>query len=225
MAEAGFTVLTVCTGNVNRSALAASLLTAWSQWYLPANVAARVRVESAGLGAPVGSPMGARTLAIAERLGVEGSTHRARQITEAQVRAADLVLVSSTRQRGLVLEMVPAALRSTFTIREAGRIVAGLPRRAPATVEDLRAVVAMMADNRHALRVDASDDIVDPQGKDDAAFLEMAHQEVPALARVAAALFAMPDGEVRAYIEAVELPDAHGGRAEGVDTARGRRRA
>ena len=60
-----FTVLVVCTGNLNRSALGGALLRTWAGWYLPAPLAARVRVASAGLAAPVGSHMRSRTRAIA----------------------------------------------------------------------------------------------------------------------------------------------------------------
>ena len=94
-----FTVLVVCTGNVNRSALGAVLLDTWSGWYLPAAIRDRVRIGSAGLRAPTGSSMGPRAQVIAEALGADGSRHRAVQITDDAIRAADLVLVSSARQR------------------------------------------------------------------------------------------------------------------------------
>jgi protein-tyrosine phosphatase len=198
-----FTVLVVCTGNVNRSALGAVLLETWAQWYLPEPIAERVRVTSAGLGAPVGRPMGRRSKAIAETLGADGSGHRAVQITEGAIRAADLVLVSSTEQRDSVLGLVPAALRSTFTIREAGSIAGatpGLP--APNSVEELRERVAAIAGNRSVAVGDQ--DIIDPQGKDDEAYRLMARQEVPPLARIAGALLGMPSGEVAAYDAAAD---------------------
>ena len=94
-----FTVLVVCTGNVNRSALGAVLLDTWSGWYLPPAIRDRVRIGSAGLRAPAGSSMGPRAQVIAEALGADGSRHRAVQITDDAIRAADLVLVSSARQR------------------------------------------------------------------------------------------------------------------------------
>jgi low molecular weight protein-tyrosine phosphatase len=77
-----FTVLVVCTGNLNRSALAAALLRTWAGWYLAPDVAQDVRVISAGLGAPAGRPMRTKTRVIAESLGADGSEHRATQITE-----------------------------------------------------------------------------------------------------------------------------------------------
>lgn len=204
MQQDSFNVLVVCTGNLNRSALGAALLRTWAGWYLPAPLAAQLHVTSAGLAAPVGDPMRRRTRAIAEALGAEASDHRAVQITEDAIRAADLVLVAEAGQRDKVLGFVPGALRSTFTIREAGAIAAALPESSsPTSIADLRARLAEIGANR-ALANAAETDIVDPQGKDDDAYRAMAREEVPALARLAAVLFGMPATEVVAYDEAVE---------------------
>ncbi|MFD4421629.1 hypothetical protein ACFWN7_09020 [Agromyces sp. NPDC058484] len=213
-----FTVLVVCTGNVNRSALGAVLLERWAGWYLPAPVAAQVRVTSAGLGAPVGAKMSRRSRAIAEALGTDGSAHRAAQITERAIRAADLVLVSSSDQRDEVLRLVPAVLRSTFTIREAGRIADSLTERsAPDSVDEMRALVTSIAEKR-SVRSTAhgDDDIIDPQGKGDEAFRLMVRQEVPPLARVAQSLFGMPPAEVAAYDAAAEAAEFSFGGAQRV---------
>jgi protein-tyrosine phosphatase len=205
-ADGDFTVLVVCTGNVNRSALGQVLLDTWTDWYLPADAARRVSITSAGLRAPEGSAMGRRSRTIAEALGADGSAHRARQISEAAIRNADLVLVSSARQRDDVLGLVPGALRSTFTIREAGRIASLLDTSiAPTTTEEMRARVAKLAENRAmAPATGDRDDIVDPQGRDDDAYRLMARQEVPALTAIAGLLFGMPKAEAAAYEEAVE---------------------
>jgi protein-tyrosine phosphatase len=202
-----FTVLVVCRGNINRSALGAALLQTWAGWYLPAEVATSVRVTSAGLGAPVGAPMGRRALAIAEALGADGKLHRAVQITEPLIRGADLVLVSSGRQRDHVLGLVPGALRSTFTMREAGRILGDLsawPAPPPASVDELRARVRTVAENRSPAPAPGGDDIIDPQGKDEAAFRLMVEQELPALTRIAGGLFGMPAAEIAAYDAAAQ---------------------
>ncbi len=203
-----FRVLVVCTGNVNRSALGAALLESWAASHLDASLAERVSVGSAGIGAPVGAPMGPRTLAIAQALGVDGSRHRAVQVTDEAIRRADLVLASSVRQRDRLLADVPGALRSTFTIREAGRLAELMPPRpAPGSVQEMRDRVAELARNR-ALAT-AGGDIIDPQGKDDAAFRQMAREEVPPLARLARVLLGMPPGdvaEVEAAVEAAGFP-------------------
>lgn len=227
-----FTVLVVCTGNVNRSALGATLLERWAEWYLPEPLAAGVRVRSAGLGAPVGRPMGRRARVIAEALGADGTRHRAVQITEQAIRGADLVLVASARQRDDVLGQVPGALHTTFTIREAGHIAASLPDLpAPDSVAALRARVDAIARNRASSRK-GDEDIIDPQGKDDEAYRLMARQEVPALARIARTLFGMPPGEVVAYDAVAEAAafaftndDAPGSSAHSAIRPRGRREA
>ena len=209
-------MLVVCQGNVNRSALGAVLLERWVDWYLQPTLRAQVEVTSAGLRAPVGRRMGSRAKVIAEALGADGSGHRASQITEEVIRAADLVLVSSTGQRASVLEYVPGKVRSTFTMREAGRIAATLPAMAaPNTVDELRQRVASLAENRGVPgEGSGGDDIVDPEGKDDEAYREMTRQQVPPLARLAQLLFGMPEGEVGAYDAAAEAAEfAFGGEA------------
>jgi protein-tyrosine phosphatase len=198
-----FTVLVVCTGNVNRSALGAALLSTWTGWYLSEERASEVRITSAGLRAPVGNRMGRRSRVIADALGASSSGHRATQITEAAVRAADLVLVSSVDQRDAVLGLVPGALRTTFTIREAGSIAESLPRHPePESPAEMRERVALLAGHRTAATADA--DIIDPQGLDDEAYRLMVRQEVPPLASIAGLLFGMPPAEMRAYADAAE---------------------
>lgn len=205
MSSDPFTVLVVCTGNLNRSALGAALLRTWADWYLAPDVAHDVRVISAGLGAPVGRPMRTRTRVIAESLGADGSEHRATQITEEAVRSADLVLVASRDQVDSVLGLVPAALRTTFTIREAGRIAEGMSAAsAPGSIDELRSRVAALGEHRAPpVAGSGGDDIVDPQGKGEDAYVLMAQQEVPALTRLATLLLGMPPGEVHAYDAAV----------------------
>ncbi|GAA1058093.1 low molecular weight phosphatase family protein [Agromyces luteolus] len=203
-----FRVLVVCTGNINRSALAAALLRTWVDRYLPTDAAARVVVTSAGLAAPVGRPMRSRTRAITERLGADGRAHRATQVDERVIGGADLVLTADVAHRDGVLGMVPSMLRSTFTIREAGGIAAGLgPAPAPASVDELRSRVAAFG-RRRAFGVDDDGDITDPQGRDDDAYRAMAREEVPPLASIAATLFGMPPADVHSLRATVEDPDA-----------------
>ena len=202
-----FTVMAVCGGNIHRSALAAALLERWRTWYLSPALAAQVAITSAGFVAPEGAPMGAQAQRIARAFAADRSMHRASRISDGAIAEASLVLVSTVRQRDEVLQREPTALRKTFTMREAGRIAVSLgPRDAPRSVDDLAAVVGAMADRRHAS--DGSDDIIDPQGRDDEAYLQMASEEIPPLARLAGVLFGMPEVEVAAYIDAAESPEA-----------------
>ena len=71
MSVAVFRILVICTGNIHRSPLAAALLETWAAWYLPAGLAAEIRVRSAGLAAAAGSPMSERVQRIAGEFGAE----------------------------------------------------------------------------------------------------------------------------------------------------------
>ncbi|WP_404430596.1 hypothetical protein LG299_12210 [Microbacterium lacus] len=201
-----FTVLTVCTGNIHRSPLAADLLRTWAEWYLPQEVAASIVVESAGTGAPVGRSMGRTASRIAQALGAEPAEHRARQLADDMIERADLVLVAATHHRDDVLARVPRALRKVFTVREAGRIAelllpdagAGVAVRAGAAVTQMRARVAAFSDNRAAGGTGV-DDIIDPHGLGTDAYLQMTIEAVEPLTALAGVLFGMPQVEVDAY--------------------------
>ena len=205
-----FVILCVCAGNIHRSALAEALLETWAGWYLPPDSSARVRVDSAGLIAEQGVPMGDRARTIASALGAEDRPRTATPLTDALVASADIVLTATRKQADEVVQRVPSALRTTFTMREAGRAARSFNQRASnaaSTPRDLRAVVAELADLRHAGAPD-DDDVIDPQGRDDDAYLLMTQQEVPALAEVAVALFGMSPADRAAYAEAASDPAA-----------------
>jgi protein-tyrosine phosphatase len=207
MAET-FTVLTVCTGNVHRSALASDLLATWASWYLPATLRERVVVGSAGTRAPVGEPMGGMTCRVAAALAADDRGHRARALTDVLISEADLVLAATRAHRDEVVRRMPRAMRRTFTIREAARIATLFPGGQPASLDDLAAVVGRMAE----LRVDAApalasdDDVVDPQGKGTAGMDDMVREEVPALAQLAITLWGMPRGDAAEYVRVSAAP-------------------
>jgi protein-tyrosine phosphatase len=204
-----FSILAVCTGNVHRSALAATLLQGWARWYLPEDLAARVEVRSAGLAAPAGAPMGRRVQAAATALGVDGALHRATVIDDRMIASANLVLVASRRQRDHVLARVPGALRRTFTMREAGRIAAASAEACvPHTVEELTETVADLARRRSLHARGAEDDIVDPQGRGEEVYEVMLTEVVTSMAQLAQRLFGMPRPEVAAYVRAASNPRA-----------------
>ena len=127
----GFTILTVCTGNICRSPLAERLL---------ANALAdlpQVRVSSAGTHAVVGHAMDEAAQLVALRLGVsDPGRHVARQLTAAMLAESDLVLALSRDNRRFIVELNPRVARRVFTLREFGRLASAT------TDDDLRAEIA-----------------------------------------------------------------------------------
>lgn len=113
-------ILTVCTGNVCRSPLAETLL------------ATRladldVRVSSAGTYGLQGESMTDDTKRLAAQLDADPAlvdAHRASYLTEAHLASPDLILAMSREHRRRIVELSPARLRSTLTVREFARLAA-----------------------------------------------------------------------------------------------------
>lgn len=189
--EGEFRVLTVCTGNICRSPLAETLLRMVLQ-RLP------ISVESAGTHALVGEPMTEQNQRISIDLGVtDGAQHRARQLTAEHIRDADLVLALSREHRKSVVEMLPKASRTTFTLREFARLADALASSgldSPDLVDAgarMRAVVREAAQSRGTVLAPSNpedDDVVDPYRQSDAVYAESADQLVPAVNATAALL-------------------------------------
>ena len=95
-------ILIVCVGNICRSPTAEYLF----RHHLSA---AGASIESAGLGALVGKPMDPLALQILSEHGVDGSAHRARQITAAMLRDADLVMAMEREHVARLMRLAPEA--------------------------------------------------------------------------------------------------------------------
>lgn len=116
-------ILMVCTGNICRSPLAAQVLSARLS-------SLGVHVSSAGTRAPAGRTMTpeARSLAAARGVTVdESQQHLSRLLTSDLLRPAHLILAMSREHRRVIVEMEPAQLRRTFTIREFARLANDVP--------------------------------------------------------------------------------------------------
>jgi len=183
-AAGSFTVLTVCTGNICRSPLAAALLRI-ALADLP------TRVHSAGTRALVGLGMPDASLRIAARLGVpDAAAHRARQLRTEWVQDADLILALDREHRRGVVELLPRASRRAFTVREFARFAAAVT-----DVElDTGAGVTTADRMRHAVEAAAQvrgtlpplprpedDDVVDPYRRSFEVYQESSDQLVPAI--------------------------------------------
>lgn len=163
-------ILTVCTGNVCRSPLAATLLATRL-----ADLG--VEVTSAGTYGLQGESMTEDTKKLAAQLDVRPDlveAHRATYLTEAHLSSPDLILAMSREHRRRIVELSPARLRSTLTVREFARLAVGVTdaeivEGADAGGDDdsrrLRAAIAVVIGMRGMTPPPADlvdDDVVDP---------------------------------------------------------------
>jgi protein-tyrosine phosphatase len=187
-----FRVLAVCTGNICRSPAVERLLAiGLGAAYRGAPVGAlapAIEVGSAGVGAVVGAPMTAPMAELVAGVGGVTAGFAARQLTEAHVREADLVIALTRRHRAAVVELVPSAVRRTFTLRELGRLAtlvdpAALPGAGATTADRLAALVPLAGAARpSAGPVSAGDDdVVDPYRGDDVLYQRSFGQLFPAV--------------------------------------------
>ena len=104
----------VCIGNICRSPTAEFLL----REHLQRSDAPPldVQVASAGLSAMVGHPMEATAAQVMREHGVDGASHRARQLTPTMLRDSDLVLVMEKSHVVAVGRMAPEASDKVFLL-------------------------------------------------------------------------------------------------------------
>jgi protein-tyrosine phosphatase len=101
-------LLVVCLGNICRSPMAQVVLQhelgdGWS-------------VESAGMGALVGEPAAPEALRALERIGLNATAHRARQLTSELLREAELVFVMEQAQKIELEKAYPWACGRIFRL-------------------------------------------------------------------------------------------------------------
>jgi protein-tyrosine phosphatase len=185
-------ILTVCTGNVCRSPLAEQLLRARLR---PLDVA----VSSAGTKGLVDRPMEPDAAHLAAQLGIDladSAAHRARWLSEKELRTPDLVLALTREHRRDVVELSPAVIRSVFTAREFERLSRGVPddelhATADAAGADpharLRAVLDLLGSRRGQLEQPADpadDDVIDPYRRSWETYQRSAAELLPAIGEI-----------------------------------------
>jgi protein-tyrosine phosphatase len=163
----------VCTGNIGRSPMMERL----GRHQLRAlGVDSGWSVTSAGTWATSGHPMEPFAEQVLAERGVDVSDFRATLLTAELLTSADLVLTATRDHRSQAVNMVPGAVRRTFTLLELERIVrAAGPAPDPAAVatgasptDRSRAAVVWATQMRGAVpRPDAAadDDVPDPLGE------------------------------------------------------------
>ena len=158
ISEDVFVILTVCTGNVCRSPAVERLLSS--------KLGPSVQVRSAGTHALVGHPISEPMAALLRNAGIEESPFEARRLSEQLLKDANLVLPLTRAQRSLVVELWPAAVRRSFTLREFARLLSCVdPSTLPSGLlaERLRAAIPLAAAERGRARTSPDDDdVVDP---------------------------------------------------------------
>jgi protein-tyrosine phosphatase len=107
--------------------------------------------------------------------GCPATGFRARQLTDDLVRAANLVLTATREHRSAVVDLLPAAVRRTFTLREFARLLAGadLGSLPGSTALRLTSAIAYALTQRGRVQASSEDDgVVDPFGAPDSVYAE-----------------------------------------------------
>lgn len=102
-------ILIVCVGNVCRSPIAEAVLR-------DRLVNRAIVVESAGLAALSGDPIDPLAEAVLAEHGLSGKDHVARQVNQAMIDAADLVLVMEKAHADVIRAFAPSAQSRTFLL-------------------------------------------------------------------------------------------------------------
>lgn len=169
-------ILIVCTGNICRSpfiqrVLDQALASHWGEGV--------IEVRSAGVRGLHQQPMEPHALERLRQRGLAAPGFHSRHIEEAHIDTADLVLTATREHRAAVLQLRPAALRRTLTLREFGGLATGLPpedlpRTADPTVW-LREVTPALW-RRRGTSATGQIDIDDPYTRGEEAYDLMARQ-------------------------------------------------
>ncbi|WP_049897629.1 low molecular weight phosphatase family protein [Nesterenkonia massiliensis] len=176
--EQGFTVLAVCTGNVCRSPLTERLL----QHALDDIAPGQFSISSAGTLGLTGQSVEPQIAEIAAEQGVSLSGFTARELTPDLILQAHLILTMERDHRSRIVQLVPAALRRTFTLREFARILPHVPPETSAQpAQRWHSLVAMAQRHRRPPESPELDDVIDPYGCSDKVYEDMTAQLVPAV--------------------------------------------
>ena len=162
-----FRVLTVCTGNICRSPVAARLLTVGLATRLPAAEATRVRISSAGTAAVVGAPIDRLAEHTLISRGVPVVPHKGRQLEERDLVNSDLILAMTPSHARQCIRLNSECAPRVHTLRGAGLLLTGQRAAGPSAMDVVargRAVVNHLAAQKAALPAEADLEVADPVG-------------------------------------------------------------
>ena len=157
----------LCTGNAARSVMAGVMLQARGD---------AVRVSTAGTHVIEHQPMSIRTRAALGAVGLAVPDHRSRQLTDAQIDGADLVVAMAAEHVHFVRRRHPAGAPHTATLRY--------------LAQHLPAGPAPLADRVAAMQLEAVDpgvqgDVIDPAGGDEEDYVSCAQELTELMAALA----------------------------------------
>ena len=184
-----FSVLHVCMGNICRSPMAEHMLTMSFARRLGAtddtDLGSLLYSHSAGTGGwHAGEKMNPPAAREIKRRGGDASAFEARKLRSDHIDAADLILTATADQHEYVLALRPDAAARSFVLAEFGRLLAAIPEdalpEAGTTPEAVYARGVALVAAADAARAGAeslpTDDLDDPWGRGDAAFVRIADE-------------------------------------------------
>jgi protein-tyrosine-phosphatase len=149
-------VLTLCTGNAARSVMAGAMLASEA-----------IRVQTAGTHVVEGQPMSRRTRDALAAVGLSADGHRSHQLSDRDVAGADLIVAMAGEHVAFIRRRYPEASAKTASIK---RLVRDLPP-GPSPLSERVATLAL-AD----LPVELWEDVEDPAGGEDEAYVSCANE-------------------------------------------------
>ena len=155
------TLLFICTGNLCRSPMAATVARK-----VLAGRAKAVNVISAGLLRP-GEPATDEAVKVMWRRGLDLSTHRSRRVGDALVPAPDLIVGMARQHARAVIDVIPGLFPRTFTLKDfVARARSEGPRRAGEAIDTYLARVGTGRGFGALVGMNSADDVADPIGCD-----------------------------------------------------------
>lgn len=141
------------------------------------------KVESAGTGALAGSAIEPHIAGFVRVMGASAENFVARQLTSNILAEQDLVLALTRAHRSRIVELRPALLKKTFTLRELARILPQIQTPLGGEVADRWAAVIPLALRARSMQGHAieDDDVVDPYRRSDEVYEQMRREINPAI--------------------------------------------